>query len=95
MSRRRSRRKRYEFDNQTKYEAKKRAGFRCEICGKPTNLEVHHRIAIWFARDYMPQLAASVIKSLANAEVLCSDCHKQIHDNYRESGRGRPPSGGW
>lgn len=81
MSRERSNhRKGYEFSRRTKREAKWQAGYACEICGDDEcSLEVHHIVGIWYARNYHPDLSATVIKSLANAQALCSDCHAEVH----------------
>lgn len=46
-------------------------GKKCEVCGKPSNLHVHHREYInnRFAWEYLP----------SEVMVLCSDCHRYIH----------------
>lgn len=79
----RNRRKAYEFTKKTKLEAINRSQCRCERCDKSIHkdsirLEVHHRVPVFVAKMY-PQFSLSVIKSLANAEVLCSSCHQAEH----------------
>lgn len=46
-------------------------GSKCESCGKPSNLQIHHReyIANRFAWEYLPN----------EVMVLCGDCHRYIH----------------
>lgn len=77
-----SNRKQYEFDFSTKQEALEKAGYRCEWCeaqdSRTNRLEVDHAIAIWFAREN-PALTVEVIKSIANATVLCHECHADKH----------------
>jgi len=72
------------FSNETKKLAKERAGYRCQICGKEGNLEIHHRVAIWFAQE-IPCLSYVVLSSLCNAIAICTDCHKKLHDPTKES----------
>lgn len=75
----------YEFDPTTKREALDRVNYTCEICGREEDrsngifLQAHHKIAIWFAREN-PCLALEVIKSLANCEIVCRDCHSKLHN---------------
>lgn len=80
------RRRPFEFSHNTKKEALERAHNVCEGCGKPgtkAKLEVDHLIPVFFALKY-PLFAQEVIKSLANARVLCQECHsKRMH--YEES----------
>jgi len=74
----------YNFDPETKREALERAGYRCEVCGKQDSaterLEVNHICAIWFAREN-PCLTIEVLKSISNAQVLCHQHHKELHQN--------------
>ena len=51
-------------------------GRRCEACGKPSNLQIHHREYInnRFAWEYLP----------SEVMVLCSDCHRYIHKTKTE-----------
>lgn len=75
----------YEFSPEVKLDALKRAHWRCERCGKHKSetpegyLEIHHILAIGIVIKDYPQLAPAIVKSLANAKVLCCDCHTQIH----------------
>lgn len=75
----------YEFSSDVKLDALRRANWRCERCGKHKSetpegyLEIHHILAIGIVIKDYPQLAPAIVKSLANAEVLCCDCHTQIH----------------
>jgi len=46
-----------------------RDGWRCQVCGSMTNLEVHHSQF----RSRQGQ------DTEANLITLCSECHKQIH----------------
>lgn len=76
----------YEFTPETKILALKRANFRCEDCGVPKHkskdgyLEIHHVLAVMAAVNYYPNIPHVIIASLANAMVLCKDCH-QARDN--------------
>ncbi len=76
------------FSEETKRLAKERAGYRCQECGKyekdGAKLEIHHRVAIWFAQE-IPCLAPMVIASLANSVCLCQECHAKRHDPKTES----------
>ena len=75
----------YEFDFGVKKYALERANYRCEVCGtkgtRKNRLEVHHKIAIWVAKQY-PFIAPVVIKHIANAQVLCHDCHVKHHQEH-------------
>lgn len=46
-------------------------GRKCESCGKPNNLHIHHRsyAANRFAWEYLPN----------EVMVVCGDCHRYIH----------------
>lgn len=72
----------YNFSYETKIKALERSRYRCEQCGRThsrkNQLEVHHVVAIWFARE-VPALALQVITSIANAKVLCHSCHNEEH----------------
>lgn len=70
-------RKEYEFTPITKREAKKRAGGKCEICGRKTDLDCHHLLPIELTEFY-PEIAATVIASLDNLIVLCHHCHSRM-----------------
>lgn len=79
----------YEFTPDTKIDALKRSGFKCELCGVPKHeardgyLEIHHKLAIAAAINYYPSLAPALIRSIANAQVLCKDCHQQEDNRMR------------
>ena len=74
----------YNFPYEIKKEAFERSGYRCEVCGaqddETNRLEVDHTIAIWFARE-TNCLSAEVIKSIANATVLCHQHHREKHSH--------------
>lgn len=76
---RESYRKHYEFDRNTRYEAYRRAQGQCEICGTSDGLECHHILGVWYAVNFHPEISAVVIKSLANAQIVCQSCHEDIH----------------
>lgn len=69
--------------------AKELANYRCERCGRSEDrveqLEVHHKLAIWFASKYFPHLSGLILNSVANAEVLCHRCHFKHHRRDRTS----------
>lgn len=46
-------------------------GHKCEVCGKPTKLQIHHLhyVANRFAWEYLPN----------DVIVVCNDCHRNIH----------------
>jgi 5-methylcytosine-specific restriction endonuclease McrA len=74
-------RNRYEFTKSTYSYALEKSKYICSECGekkKRSELEVHHRVAIWFACQN-PVLIPDVIRHIANAEVLCLECHQQKH----------------
>ena len=77
----------YEFSNSVKKYALERAGWKCEECGKSKKdaqyLEIHHIVPIWWAIKY-PILAQIVIKSTANAQALCKECHTERHKERTE-----------
>ena len=60
---------RKEFAAKTKYEAKCRAGWQCQMtgCGEKNNLEVHHK-------------NGNHDNSLENAIVYCSKHHRMYHE---------------
>ncbi len=68
----------------------RRDGWRCQLCGSNTNLEVHHK-------QFRSHLGGD---QEVNLVTLCLDCHSSIHG--RPSGSGsrvvffmvRPESGG-
>lgn len=79
-------RKGYEFPKRTRYEAIERANYTCERCGSyhpdGRGLEAHHKIGIWWALKHK-EFAPALIKSIANLEVLCRECHFEAdEENY-------------
>lgn len=78
-----------EFSYATKIEALERSGYRCDHCGKEegrgdARLEAHHRLALWFAKEY-PVFAPALITHLCNCEILCVSCHKNVHKKESRS----------
>jgi 5-methylcytosine-specific restriction endonuclease McrA len=49
-----------------------RDGWRCQNCGTPTNLQVHH--VTWRSK-----LGAD---SEENLMALCATCHSQVHNRF-------------
>ena len=41
----------------------------CEICGRMTNLTIHHKVPKSEGGSLMPD----------NIQVLCKDCHRKVH----------------
>lgn len=80
-------REHYEFSKATRIEALRRAEYRCEQCGKSDKevgkLFIHHKLMIEMAARYYQDISCEVIKSLANAEVLCDHCHKVRDEQAR------------
>jgi 5-methylcytosine-specific restriction endonuclease McrA len=72
-----------EFSPQTIKDALWRAGYKCERCDRTKPeirdhyFEIHHKLGIAHALAYYPNLSHAIIRSLANAEVLCKDCHQE------------------
>ncbi len=75
------------FPRAVREEAKRRANYTCERCGRSNGrvkqLEVHHKLALWYASKYFPQLSSIILNSIANAEVLCYRCHMKLHKRDR------------
>lgn len=85
---------RYSFSKETILDGLRRSAksnednlFCCERCGKTKKevgyLEAHHKLSIYFAVNYFPNISADIIKSLANLEILCPCCHKLEHSELR------------
>ena len=93
-----ARRKGAEFNNLTREHVHRRSESSCERCGaQEEDLELHHRLALWFAAEYFPQLSSHILSSVANSEMLCRPCHKAHHrkdrwgrnnKHYEEIGKG-------
>lgn len=49
-------------------EAKKRAGYRCQVCNSPDNLNAHHRTYERLGSEQPGDIT-----------VLCRECHKLFH----------------
>jgi hypothetical protein len=49
--------------------AAERCGWRCDRCGNPADLEVHHKIPLCFGGTSEP----------GNLVLLCRDCHDKEH----------------
>ena len=64
-----------------RWAALRRAGFRCERCGKPARLEAHHRV---------PLERGGPAYDLENVEVLCFDHHRDAHQDDRAPRGGGP-----
>ena len=64
---------------QRRAQALHRSGFRCERCGQPGRLEVHHKIRI----------ADGGADELDNLECLCRRCHFAEHESKPRSNRTR------
>ncbi len=67
--------------------AKKLAGWKCEICGakesKAKNavlrLEVHHRLGVGNWDKIIEAVRAELLVSADKLQVVCLECHKKIH----------------
>ena len=51
-----------------------RDGWRCQVCGSRTNLEVHHRRFRSHSGDDAEQ----------NLITLCADCHQNVHSSVKQ-----------
>jgi hypothetical protein len=77
--------KAYKFDKVTKELAVKKANYHCECCEAKLNkkdskkAEVHHLLPVWVVFNCCPEMSADLIRNLANAVVLCHDCHCFLH----------------
>ena len=54
------------------YRAKKRAGFRCQLCNQGGELHAHHRTYVRLGYELPMDLT-----------VLCSTCHEVFHDERK------------
>lgn len=85
MPRNKSETGRYEFSEDIKREALKRAGFACENCQKTRDqvgqLYYHHKLGVKKAFDFHPEIPPRAVASIYNIRVLCFDCHK-LFDDY-------------
>ncbi len=65
----------YEFCGNVKKQAIARSGGKCEECGDPGYVEIHHLLGIYYAINFYPQIKPYLVSSIANAICLCLDCH--------------------
>ena len=85
-----NRKKSYFFKHETKELAIKKAKYKCECCGSKFNendcqkAELHHLLPIWAIYKNCPEMSAEIIRSLANAVVLCHDCHSLLHKKEKK-----------
>ena len=56
--------------------ALRRANYKCEQCERRKNLHVHHWEPFWISQN----------SGLDNLVVLCRECHKEKHIEYRREG---------
>ncbi len=63
--------------NHVRDKALKKAGYKCQHCGSPSNLHVHHK----------KQVANGGKDKLSNLIVLCQSCHHKVHAKTRQ-GKG-------
>jgi 5-methylcytosine-specific restriction endonuclease McrA len=61
--------------NQLRQEILQRDGWRCQACGRRSNLEVHHQEFRSHCGD----------DSKPNLITLCASCHEQVHRNRPRS----------
>ena len=64
----------------TRQDVLRRAGHRCEACGKAGRLEVDHVIPI----DHLHSTEEALIWDMANLQALCRECH--LEKTRRDSG---------
>lgn len=70
------------FTDQTKQEKFEIAGGKCELCNKQLPFELatfHHVVSLSYAFHYFPHLTDEILKSIANCQMLCQQCHEYIH----------------
>lgn len=72
----------YAFSGPTKEEARKRAEYKCQHCGKSQKelgyrLEVHHLLPCMVAAIRYPHILPNLVKSINNAICLCKECHER------------------
>jgi 5-methylcytosine-specific restriction endonuclease McrA len=63
----------------TANDAIERAGYRCQVCGNPFRLQVHHNTYRNLGKEQPEDLC-----------VLCKDCHELFHSVIAERRRPRP-----
>lgn len=67
----------YEFRSQSKKVIRHRSKNRCALTGTRTNLNIHHQLPIWFARE--KNLDRRLIRHQANGVLINAQDHKEIH----------------
>ncbi len=71
----------YTFSHEQKQAVIEEAHYQCEHCGSyhsPSNrLEIHHIVAVFFAREC--NIPHAIITSLLDASAICHDCHTKYH----------------
>ena len=74
----------YEFSGPVKKQAIARSGGKCEDCGQPGYVEIHHLLGIYYAINFYPQIEPYLVSSIANAICLCLDCHHKYDAALRK-----------
>jgi 5-methylcytosine-specific restriction endonuclease McrA len=77
----------YNFRKETKMKVKKREHNRCQCCGekvKGSEANIHHMLPIYLVKKYVPSASPSLIRHLANASIICVDCHNQLHSEMND-----------
>ena len=60
----------------------KKVGEKCELCSqklKFSNAEFHHIMSLTYAFHYFPELTKEILKSAENYQILCEECHIELH----------------
>jgi 5-methylcytosine-specific restriction endonuclease McrA len=63
--------------------AKRRDGYRCQVCGATENLEAHHIVPLEHGGNPL---------ALDNLVTLCSSCHRRQPTFFEERADSRPPA---
>ena len=71
------------FTKGTKEHKWKESRGKCESCNKKIKhkkeAHFHHKMALAYAFHYFPWIPAEALRDKKNCQVLCEDCHKNIH----------------
>lgn len=74
-----------EFSTATKKEKFNDVGKQCEICStkfkKWKDAHYHHIMSLSYAFHYFPDLTDEILRSKENCQVICEECHLDIHKN--------------
>ncbi len=74
-----------EFPDKLKQEKFIEVGKQCEICNKEfkrwKDAHYHHIMSLSYAFHYFPELPANILRSKENCQVICKECHTDIHKN--------------